>query len=71
VLHAADEGYKTSTGPADAPTCPPSHPHLPVRKTDYPSMSTTDQKIDGSDERIELYDTTDPSTTGPLSRNAK
>jgi hypothetical protein len=34
-------------------------------------MSATDQKIDGSDERIELYDTTDPSTTGALSRNAK
>jgi hypothetical protein len=34
-------------------------------------MSTTDQKIVGSDERIELYTTTEPSMTGALSRNAK
>jgi hypothetical protein len=34
-------------------------------------MSATDQKINGSDEQIELYNTTVPSSTEILSRNAK
>jgi hypothetical protein len=34
-------------------------------------MSATDQKINGSDEQIELYNTTVSSSTGVLSRNAK